>query len=451
MRICVVGLGKLGAPLAAILADRGHHVTGVDAKPDVVELLNDGRTPIQEPGLADLVARNRARLRATTDTAAAAADSDASFVVVPTPSTPNGTFSTRFVVDAVRGIGRGLRRSRNYHVVTVTSTVMPLATDLEIRPALEAASGRVVGETVGLCYNPEFIALGSVIRDMRHPDLVLIGESDPRAGALVEEVHRTFVSDGAHVRRMTWVNAEIAKIAVNTFVTTKISYANMLAELCEHVPGGDVDVVTGAIGIDRRIGHEYLRGAVGYGGPCFPRDNAALAAAAAQVGARADIAAATDAINRRQVARVAGVVRTHAIPRRHRIGVLGLSYKPDTRVVEESQGVMLANRLAADGFDTVAFDPSALTEAHAALAPSVERASSLAECVNGCDVLVLMVPWPEFRQIPSLLDVRSRKPPVIVDCWRLLVPADVKGRAGLVHLGKAAAPSASLAIASPIA
>ena len=146
MRICVVGLGKLGAPLAAILADRGHHVIGVDARPEVVELLNAGRTAIQEPGLSELIERNRSRLRATTDAAAAAADTDASFIVVPTPSTPHGTFSSRFVIDAIEAIGRGLRRSKKYHVVTVTSTVMPLSTDLEIRPALEAASGRIVGE-----------------------------------------------------------------------------------------------------------------------------------------------------------------------------------------------------------------------------------------------------------------------------------------------------------------
>jgi UDPglucose 6-dehydrogenase len=441
MRICVVGLGKLGAPLAAILADHGHCVTGVDASPEVVELLNDGRTALQEPGLAELIERNRSRLRATTDSADAAANADASFVVVPTPSTANGAFSSRFVVDAIEGIGRGLRRSTNYHVVTVASTVMPLSHDLEIRPALEAASGRIVGETVGLCYNPEFIALGSVIRDMMHPDLVLVGESDARAGDMVEAVHRTFIARDVQVRRMTWVNAEIAKIAVNTFVTTKISYANMLAELCEQLPGGDVDVVTGAIGVDRRIGHSYLRGAVGYGGPCFPRDNAALAAAAASVGARADIAVATDAINRRQVERVARVVRTHATPRQHCIGVLGLSYKPGTPVVEESQGVMLANRLAGEGFATLAFDPAALADAGTALAPTIARARSLAECVDSCDVLILMVPWPEFRQIPALLGRRPRRPRVIIDCWRQFVPADLEGLDELVHLGKAWAPS----------
>ncbi|MGH9256311.1 MAG: nucleotide sugar dehydrogenase [Vicinamibacterales bacterium] len=451
MRICVVGLGKLGAPLAAVLADRGHQVIGVDTRPELVDLLNQGRTPIQEPGLAELVDANRSRLRATTDTAAAAADTDASFIVVPTPSTASGALSAHSVVEAVTAIGRGLRRSKHYHVVTVTSTLMPLATDLEVKPALEAASGRLVGETAGLCYNPELVALGTVIRDMRHPDLVLIGESDPRAGDLVEALHGTFIAESAQVRRMSWINAEIAKIAVNTFVTTKISYANMLAELCEQLPGGDVDVVTGAIGIDRRIGHRYLRGAVGYGGPCFPRDNAALAAAAAQVGTQADIAVATDLINRRQVDRVARLVCAHATPRRHRIGVLGLSYKPDTPVVDESQGVMLANRLAAAGFATTVFDPAALADAGSTLAPAISRARSLVECVDQSDVLVVMVPWPVFSGLPALLRARSRKPPVIVDCWRLFDPADLDGLAEPVYLGKAAAPTASPALVSPLA
>jgi UDPglucose 6-dehydrogenase len=448
MRICVVGLGKLGAPLAAILADRGHYVIGVDTRPELVDLLNEGCTPIREPGLAELIHRNRSRLQATTDLTGAAADTEASFIVVPTPSTANGTFSMRFVIDAVYGIGRGLRQSTNYHVVTVTSTMMPLSTDLEVRPALEAASGRVVGETAGLCYNPEFIALGSVIRDLTHPDLVLIGESDARAGDVVELIHRTFIANNAQVRRMTWVNAEITKIAVNTFVTTKISYANMLAELCERLPGGDVDAVTGALGVDRRIGHAYLRGAVGYGGPCFPRDNAALVAAAVQAGSRAELAVATDALNRRQIDRVARIVESHAAPREHRIAVLGLTYKPDTPVVEESQGVMLANRLASGGFATLVFDPMAVVEAPTTLAPSIVRASSLAECVQGADVLVLMVPWAEFRQIPALLQAQSRKRPTVIDCWRLLAPEDLKGLAEPIYPGKSRAASASRELVS---
>ncbi len=443
MRIAVVGLGKLGAPLAALLASHGHDVVGADNSPDVVALLNDGRTPIDEPGLAALVHDHRGRLTATTDTAAAVAEADMSFVVVPTPSASDGTFSNRFVVDAVTAIGRGLRGGSRYHVVVITSTVMPLSTEREITPALEAASGRRVGGDIGLCYNPEFIALGSVLHDMTHPDLVLIGESDARAGRMLEALQRTFIPAGAEVRRMAWVNAEIAKIAVNTFVTTKISYANMLAELCERLPGGDVDVVTTAIGVDKRIGHKYLRGAVGYGGPCFPRDNAALAAAARQAGAHADIAAATDAINSRQVERVATIVKAHATPGRERIGILGLSYKPDTPVVEESQGVQLANRLIEEGFAVTAFDPAAMEGASALLAAPVARAESLAECVEASDLLVLMVAWPAFGNLSEVLrSGGQRRRRTVIDCWRQLSPENLDGVADLVYPGRSPAGQA---------
>ena len=281
------------------------------------------------------------------------------------------------------------------------------------------------------------------IHDMTQPDFVLIGESDARAGAGLEEIHRTFVSEGTPVRRMSWVNAEIAKIAVNTFVTTKISYANMLAEVCERLPGGDVDVVTDAIGIDRRIGSRYLRGAVGYGGPCFPRDNSALAAAARLAGTHADIAIATDAINRRQVDRLADAVKRHARSARARVSVLGLSYKPDTPVAEESQGVMLANRLAADGLEVSVFDPAALGQASGSLAPAVRRADSLEESVADADLLVVMVPWPAFRNLPTLLRAHGGPSRVTIDCWRMFDAASFEGAGDLVHIGKAAAPQAT--------
>ena len=143
MRIAVIGLGKLGAPLAAVLADSGHDVVGVDTSTSVVALLNDGRTPVEEPGLADLIARNRSRLRATVDAADAVTTTDITFIVVPTPSTSSGAFSSRFVLDAIAHIGLGLRRSSRYHVVAVTSTMMPMSSDMEIAPALE----RSVSET----------------------------------------------------------------------------------------------------------------------------------------------------------------------------------------------------------------------------------------------------------------------------------------------------------------
>jgi UDPglucose 6-dehydrogenase len=439
MQISVVGLGKLGVPLAAVLAHRGHSVVGVDSRPEVVDLVNHGGTPVEEPGLAALVASSRDRIRATTDGAAAAAATEVTFIIVPTPSLPSGLFSTKYVLDAIEQIGRGLRTSDAYHLVVVTSTVAPGTMEREIAPALERASGRVIGPSIGLCYSPEFIALGSVIRDMCNPDFVLIGESDARAGDLLESVQRTVVGESAVVRRMNLVNAEIAKIAVNTFVTTKISYANMLSEVCDRLPGADVSVVTETIGCDKRIGQRFFTAALGYGGPCFPRDNAAFVAVAREHGEDADIAAATDVVNRRQVSRLASLVKSQLQGTDRRVAILGLSYKPDTNVVEESQGVMLANRLAADGCAVTVFDPAALESAATVLVPSVHSACSAAECLAAADVAVVTVPWAEFREIPATLASITARPRAIIDCWRIIDPSRLGTMTRLVYIGARAA------------
>src|SRR5262249_2828965 len=156
-----------------------------------------------------------------------------------------------------------------------TSTVMPGSTGGEIQAELERASGRKIGPDLGLAYNPEFIALGTVVRDMLRPDFILIGESDKQTGDLLEAIYERSCDNDPAIRRMSFVNAELTKISVNTYVTTKISYANMLAEMCDRLPGADVDVVSAAVGSDSRIGSKYIKGAIGYGGPCFPRDNKA--------------------------------------------------------------------------------------------------------------------------------------------------------------------------------
>ncbi len=229
------------------------------------------------------------RLHATTDAADAVARTDVTFVIVPTPSGADGAFSNAHVIAAVRKIGAALRAKRSYHLVVITSTVMPGATGGPIREALEVAAGRTVGETIGLCYSPEFIALGSVIHDMLNPDFFLIGELDSRSGDMLERIYRAMCENGAPVQRISFVNAELAKIAINTYVTTKISFANMLSDICDHLPGADAVAVTAALGHDSRIGDKYLMPALGYGGPCFPRDTVALASMTRRLGVHADI------------------------------------------------------------------------------------------------------------------------------------------------------------------
>ena len=429
MDICVIGLGKLGSPLAAVLASKGHNVIGVDLNAYFVDHINAGKAPVVEPQLQDLIDASRDRLRATRDYQDAIPHTDISFVIVPTPSDETGVFTNRFVLDAVRAIGAALRTTDRYHVVNITSTVMPGSTQGEIREALEAASGRTVGDNLGLTYNPEFIALGSVVRNMLYPDMILLGESDSRAGDVLEAVYKTSTNNNPPIQRMNLVNAEITKISVNTYVTTKISFANMLAEICEGLPGADVAVVTMALGKDTRIGGKYLQGALGFGGPCFPRDNIAFGKMAERVGARADIALAGEAINNHQIDRITRIVRKN-LDASGEVAVLGMAYKPDTPVVEESQGVMIARDLASAGISVSVFDPLAMEGARWALKDNVRYGQDLADAVRGATTIVIATPSKEYAEAAALL---CRPGVTIIDCWRVLADA---GEATLVHVGR---------------
>jgi UDPglucose 6-dehydrogenase len=434
MRVAVVGLGKLGAPLAAVLASKGNEVLGVDVNPDTARLLNDGRAPVEEPGLQELVSSSRDRLSATTDVAEAA-DADVSILLVPTPSDDRGAFSNEHLLAALDEMGGGLAGRDGYHLVVVGSTVMPGSCDAEIRTALESASGRRVGDSLGLCYSPEFIALGNVIRDMLEPDMVLIGESDARAGDVLERMYARVCDNDPPFRRMSLVNAELTKIAVNTYVTMKISYANALADMCERLPGADVEAVTDALGLDTRIGAKYLRGAISYGGPCFPRDNKAFGVLARDLGAEPLLAEATDAVNAAQIDRLARVVQSR-LKAGNAVGILGLAYKPDTGVVEESPGVALARLLGNAGYEVRVYDPVATQAGVDALGGVAHGSSSAEELLAQSDVAVIATPWPEFAKLPIEALEREGRRTVVIDCWRLLPDEVGVSAIEIVRLGR---------------
>jgi len=430
----VVGLGRLGVPLLACLAARGLTVIGADLDPARVAAVAAGRSPIHEPGVEELLAAHGGRIGATCDTVAAVALSQVTFVVVATPSEADGQFSLRQVFGVCEDVGLALRSKVGFHLVVLTSTVMPGATGGEVRELLERVSGRRCGEDFGLCYSPEFVALGSVVHDLLHPDFVLIGESDPRSGEMLAGLYGRLCENAPPAARMSFVNAELAKLALNTFVTTKISFANMLAGLCEKLPGASVDTVTAAVGLDRRVGSRYLQGGAGYGGPCFPRDNAALAALAGRLGAQAFLAEATDRANRGEVERLAALVAARRAAG-ETVAILGLAYKPGTDVSEASQGLLLARALAGRNVPVIAWDPAALPSARAALDGTVRYAGSLAACIAAADVLVLSTPWPEIARLGGADLARAGSPRVLIDCWRLLDRPDIRAVVDYVALG----------------
>jgi UDPglucose 6-dehydrogenase len=404
----------------------------VDLNATFVERMNQGLAPVNEPGLPEMIAANRERLSATTSYDEAIQKTDVTFVIVPTPSGPDGRFSLKYVLASAEQIGAAIKRKAGWHLVVLSSTVMPGSVDAELLPALEKYSGKRCGPDFGLCYNPEFIALGSVIRDMLNPDMILIGEFDARCGAILEELYTGVCESKPRINRMNFVNAELTKLSVNTYVTTKISYANMLAQVCETLPGADVDVVTSAIGCDTRIGVKYLKGAMGYGGPCFPRDNIAFSALARANGVPALLAEATDAMNRRQVPRLGELILAN-LPEGGTAGILGLSYKPSTEVIEESQGVAVARFLLDAGVKVVVYDPAAMDNARVAL-PGASFASSAAECAGQADVLAIVTPWGDFKNLQPA-DLKQSARPVLLDCWRMLPQKPFAAVASYISLG----------------
>jgi UDPglucose 6-dehydrogenase len=434
--ISVIGLGKLGSPLAACFAARGFRVTAVDLDAKKVEAINAGVAPVQEPGLPELIQESEGRLSATTDTEAAVRASDATFIVVNTPSEAGGGFSLKYVLPTMEAIGKTLRTKTGFHLVVLTSTVMPGSSGGKVKTTLERASGKTCGEHFGLCYSPEFIALGSVIRDFYFPDFLLIGESDEQSGEMLAEIYRSTCKNTPFVARMNFINAEITKLAVNTYITTKISYANMIARLCEKLPEADANVVTNALGLDTRIGPRYLKGAVSYGGPCFPRDNRALAALAARVGASSGLAEATDLFNRAQIKSLSELVKQHQVGDAP-VGILGLTYKPDTDVVEEAFGLLLAQELAAANVRVVVYDPSADMAKALGAHKNVTRAVSATECIAQCGVVVLATPWQEFRDVSAKEWARSGPGMgrTVIDCWRVLGHLDGAEGVRYVRLG----------------
>ncbi|MBP8909963.1 MAG: UDP-glucose/GDP-mannose dehydrogenase family protein [Phycisphaerae bacterium] len=419
LAISSIGLGKLGLCSAACFAGKGHRVIGVDSNGSHVEALNTGSCPIDEPGLTELLDKCRRNMEFTTDYGHAVRNSDITMITVPTPSNPDGRFSHASVEAVLERISPFLRVKNSFHVVGVVSTVMPGTCERVFVPLLESLTGKKCGRDFGFLYNPEFVALGSVIHDFLHPDLLLIGTSDDRSAQMARDVYRYVIESDPYYAVMNLTNAEITKLSLNCYVTMKISFANELAAICERIPGADVDVVTTAIGADARVGRKYLKGGLGFGGPCFPRDNLAFQRCAEDAGTWAHLSPRVVEVNREIVDRLLAMIQEHALPG-STVALLGLSYKPGTPIVEESQPVMLARRLLDAGYVVRMHDPKALVNASEAL----KRRGICCECpydaVANASVVVMLTPWPQYSQLDiARLEDRAGPLPLLIDCWRI--------------------------------
>jgi UDPglucose 6-dehydrogenase len=398
-KISVFGLGKLGACIAATLAARGFEVLGVDIDPEKVRCVNEGLPPVQEPLLAKTIQAGRSRLRATTDYREAVA-TDASCFIPPSPSLPDGSFSSEFLLKAMQPIAKACKeQGKKGHVFICNSTTTPGSVDSVLIPMLERELGGKCGQDFGFCYNPEFIALGNVISGLLEPDMVLIGESDPESGAALEALYKKYNRNQPHIARMSIISAELTKISLNSYITMKISFTNQLRMIAEQFPNANIHNILEAIGTDSRIGKKYLRAGLSYGGPCFPRDNRLLAFTARQVGLEAPLAEASDRVNQSTNQGLFEKV-AKMVDKKETVAVLGLSYKPDTYITEEAAGLFLAQQLKRHGYRVIVHDYGATPST----APSVHEFEYLADPGqlhrrDDVKLAVICCPWPEYNRI----------------------------------------------------
>jgi UDPglucose 6-dehydrogenase len=430
----VLGAGWVGLVTAACFAELGHRVVVRDIVPERIDTLTAGEVPIHEEGLADLLDRNRDRLRFTLDIGDVLETAGIVFVCVGTPPLPSGDpdlSAVWQVVDELAGLEDRL-------VLVMRSTV-PVRTGEYVRARLDAR-GLV---HVGYVSNPEFLAEGTAVANFTHPDRIVVGAF---VDADRDRVARLFEPLGAPIVRTDIASAEMIKLASNAALVTRISFINEIANVCELV-GADVEEVARGVGLDHRLGPHFLRAGIGYGGSCFPKDASALKQIAANSGYHFQLLTAVIEVNELQKRRVIQKLQAHLGPLRgRRVALLGLAFKPHTNDMRGSPSLVLAARLMTEGAIVRAWDPVALEEARGLLV-GVEFSDSVLEAIEDADAAVVVTEWPELRNLASPEVGQAMRTPLIVDGRNLLDPATVRA-AGFAYesVGR---PSAFLSYSAP--
>jgi len=420
MRIAVVGTGYVGLVAGACFAESGNDVVCVDNNQTKVRLLRRGKIPIYEPGLEELVHRNRAekRLTFTTTLAKAVRDSSVIFIAVGTPQGEDGSADLKYVLEVARQIARAMN---GYKVIVDKSTV-PVGTSERVREVVR----RETTHPFSVVSNPEFLKQGAAIDDFLKPDRVVIGAEDPRAQELMLELYEPFTRTGAPIMMMDCASAELTKYAANAMLATRISFMNEVANVCELV-GADVDHVRRAIGADKRIGNSFLFPGVGYGGSCFPKDVQAMKRFAADKDYAFRILDAVEEVNTFQKTKLAAQMKKHFGSLKGKtIGLWGLAFKPRTDDMREAPAIPLVEALLSAGASVQAFDPEAMRIAKGIFGSKITYASSAYDAVKGADALAIVTEWNEFRR-PDFARIRSlMRAPVVFDGRNLFAPSQMK-------------------------
>jgi UDPglucose 6-dehydrogenase len=424
MHVAMIGTGYVGLVSGACFADFGHIVTCIDKDAGKIERLKSGGIPIYEPGLDTLVAQNvkAGRLFFATDAAEAVTGADAVFIAVGTPSRRGDGHADLSYVHAAAEEVAGLLDG---FTVIVTKSTVPVGTGDEI----EAIIKRVRPDAdIAVVSNPEFLREGAAIEDFKRPDRVVVGTDDPRAQAVIRELYRPLYLNETPILFTGRRTSELIKYAANAFLAMKITFINEIADLCEAV-GADVQQVARGIGLDNRIGGKFLHAGPGYGGSCFPKDTLALVRTARDAGAPVELIETTVKVNdaRKKAMAVKVDQALDGDLKGRTIGVLGLTFKPNTDDMRDAPSLDIVPALQARGAKIQAFDPEGLHEARQLLR-DVDFKNDPYEVAHGADALVIITEWDQFRALDLDRIKLLMKRPVMVDLRNIYKPDDMRAR-----------------------
>jgi UDPglucose 6-dehydrogenase len=419
MKLTIIGSGYVGLTTGACFSQVGHQVMCVDNNPEKIEKLLRGEIPIYEPGLEQIVKENvgAGRLQFTTSTAEGVEFGDVIFIAVPTPPNADGSVDLRFIEKVAREIASVLK---TYKVIVDKSTV-PVKTGEKVKDTIKRYAPSVDFDVVS---NPEFLREGCAVEDLMNPDRIVIGVNSDRALALMQKVYEPFVAPVL----VTDINsAELIKHAANSFLALKISYINAVSAVCE-ASGADVEKVAEGIGMDKRIGRQFLNAGIGYGGSCFPKDIAAFIAISDQLGVPLNLLKEVEKVNKSQLHRFLKTVRDALwVLGDKKIAVWGLAFKNNTDDIRCSVAIDLVDALTREGAHVTAYDPKAMENTRGLpVAEKITFAESALEATDGAEALIIATEWPEFRH-QDFAEVKKRMlAPLIFDGRNLLDPVTMK-------------------------
>jgi len=423
MDLTIIGSGYVGLVTGACFADVGHNVICVDNDLEKIEALQAGKVPIYEPGLEEVIHRNVSahRLRFTNSILEGVEKAQIIFIAVPTPQQPNGDVDLRFLEKVAREIAGVLT---DYRVIVDKSTV-PVKTGEKVAESIKRYNRH--GASFDIVSNPEFLREGCAVADLMRPDRIVIGAQSEHAIDLMKKVYEPFM---APILVTDISSAELIKHCANSFLALKISYINAVSAICE-VSGADVEKVADGIGMDHRIGRDFLNAGIGYGGSCFPKDIAAFITISERLGVPFDLLKEVQRINRMQKERfLKAIQETLWVLREKRIAVWGLTFKPDTDDIRSSVAIELVADLLREGAHVVAYDPKGMDKARAVKTiGAAEFASSALEAVSDAEALIIATEWIEFANVDLAIVRDKMRTPIVFDGRNLLDPET------MIHLG----------------